>query len=145
MLKYHPVRVFLVPYHAWNRIPYVPLVHRVEQGNFITLFQFIHFYFFNCKKSWPSNPVFFKPPVGNDSEEEAQAIFDQNKDWKTTSEMMDLTAKNSIYLHCLPADRGYEVNNDVIDKTEGSGWRSVVYDEAENRLHVQKAVMSLVM
>jgi ornithine carbamoyltransferase len=59
--------------------------------------------------------------------------------------MMALTRKNGIYLHCLPADRGYEVNNDVIDKTEGAGWRSVVYDEAENRLHVQKAVMSLVM
>jgi len=58
---------------------------------------------------------------------------------------MDLTAKNAIYMHCLPADRGHEVNNDVIDKTEGPGWRSAVYDEAENRLHVQKAVMSLVM
>ena len=56
-----------------------------------------------------------------------------------------MTAKNAIYMHCLPADRGYEVNNDVMDKTEGPGWRSVVYDEAENRLHVQKAVMSLVM
>ena len=58
---------------------------------------------------------------------------------------MDLAAQNAIYMHCLPADRGYEVNNDVIDKTEGPGWRSVVFDEAENRLHAQKAVMSLVM
>ena len=95
-------------------------------------------------KAWCPT-VFFKPPVGNDSEKGAQEIFDQNKDWKTTSEMMDLTAKNAIYMHCLPADRGHEVNNDVIDKTEGPGWRSVVYDEAENRLHVQKAVMSLMM
>jgi len=56
--------------------------------------------------------------VGEDDEAQAQAIFDQHKDWKTTSEMMDMAAKNAIYLHCLPADRGHEVNNDVIDKTE---------------------------
>ena len=49
-------------------------------------------------------------------------------------------------MHCLPADRGWEVEDSVIDHTDpGSGWRSVVYDQAENRLHVQKAVMSLVM
>ena len=95
-------------------------------------------------KAWCPT-VFFKPPVGEDDEAGAQAIVDQHKDWKTTAEMMDTAAKNAIYMHCLPADRGYEVNNDVIDKTEGPGWRSVVFDEAENRLHVQKAVMSLVM
>jgi len=49
-------------------------------------------------------------------------------------------------MHCLPADRGHEVNNDVIDITGVKrGWKSVVYDQAENRLHIQKAVMSLVM
>ena len=95
-------------------------------------------------KAWCPT-VFFKPPVGKDSEEEAQVIFDKNKDWKTTSELMDLCNKNAIYMHCLPADRGYEVNNDVMDKTEGPGWRSAIFDEAENRLHVQKAVMSLIM
>lgn len=95
-------------------------------------------------KAWCPT-VFFKPPVGTGDEEKAQQIFDANKDWKCTSEMMDITNKNSIYMHCLPADRGHEVNNDVIDKTEGPGWRSVVFDEAENRLHAQKAVMSLVM
>ena len=74
-------------------------------------------------KAWcPS--VFFKPPVGEDSEEKAVKIFEKSKDWKCTTEMMDLANQNAIYLHCLPADRGYEVNNDVIDKTEGPGWRS---------------------
>lgn len=95
-------------------------------------------------KAWCPT-VFFKPPIGEDSEEKALQISSQYKDWKTTSEMMDLAAQNAIYLHCLPADRGHEVNNDVIDKTEGPGWRSAVFDEAENRLHVQKAVMSLFM
>jgi N-acetylornithine carbamoyltransferase len=95
-------------------------------------------------KAWCPT-VFFKPPIGNDSEEEAQAIFNQHKDWKTTSEHMDLCNPNAIYMHCLPADRGHEVNNDVMDKTEGPGWRSAIFDEAENRMHVQKAVMSLIM
>jgi len=71
--------------------------------------------------------------------------MDTYKSWKTTSEMMDTCHKKAIYMHCLPADRGHEVNNDVMDKTEGLGWRSAIFDEAENRLHVQKAVMSLVM
>jgi ornithine carbamoyltransferase len=46
----------------------------------------------------------------------------------------------AIYLHCLPADRGIEVTDAVID-----GPQSVVYDEAENRLHAQKAIMALTM
>ncbi len=58
---------------------------------------------------------------------------------------MDTADKHAIYLHCLPCDRGFEVANEVIDKTSGSGWLSAAFDEAENRLHVQKAVMALVM
>lgn len=89
--------------------------------------------------------VLFKEPIGEDDPEKSQAIFDSFKGWKCTSELMDTADKNAIYMHCLPADRGYEVNNDVLDKTSGSGWTSAAFDEAENRLHVQKAVMSLVM
>ncbi len=89
--------------------------------------------------------VMFKQPVGEDDPKKSQAIFDQNKNWKCTKDTMELADKNAIYLHCLPADRGFEVTNEVIDKTEGSGWVSAIFDEAENRLHVQKAVMSLVM
>jgi ornithine carbamoyltransferase len=89
--------------------------------------------------------VMFKQPVGEDYPKKSQAIFDQNKNWKCTKDTMEMADKNAIYLHCLPADRGFEVTNEVIDKTEGSGWVSAIFDEAENRLHVQKAVMSLVM
>jgi N-acetylornithine carbamoyltransferase len=53
---------------------------------------------------------------------------------------MELGRKDLIYMHPLPADRGREVTDEVID-----GPRSVVYDEAENRLHVQKALMALTM
>jgi ornithine carbamoyltransferase len=95
-------------------------------------------------KAWAPS-IFFKPPVGNDDEEGSHAIFDKNKDWKTTAKHMEMADKNAIYMHCLPADRGYEVTNEVMDKTSGPGWTSAIYDQAENRLHGQKAVMSLLM
>ena len=96
-------------------------------------------------KAWAATPI-FKPPVGEDSIEQAQKAFDSYKDWKATTEYMELGDRNAIYMHCLPADRAWEVSNQVIDNTDPqSGWRSVVYDEAENRLHVQKAVMALTM
>ena len=62
------------------------------------------------------------------------------KGWRCDSRMMNLTAPDGIYMHCLPADRGYEVTDEVID-----GPRSVVFDEAENRLHTAKAIMALTM
>jgi len=54
--------------------------------------------------------------------------------------MMQRAAKDAIFLHCLPAHRGEEVTADVID-----GRQSRVWDEAENRLHVQKAIMAALM
>jgi N-acetylornithine carbamoyltransferase len=88
----------------------------------------------------------FKPPVGVDDPKLAQEVFDRYKSWKATREYMALADKNAVYMHCLPADRGWEVEDEVIDNTDPpTGWRSVVYDQAENRLHVQKAVMALVM
>lgn len=56
--------------------------------------------------------------------------------YQINEKLMKLAKKDAIFLHCLPAYRGYEVTNEVID-----GPRSVVFDEAENRLHVQKAIM----
>jgi len=53
---------------------------------------------------------------------------------------MSLCESNAIFLHCLPAHRGEEVAAEVID-----GRQSAVFDEAENRLHAQKAVMVLLM
>jgi N-acetylornithine carbamoyltransferase len=95
-------------------------------------------------KAWCATPI-FQPPVGEADPEKTQAIFDQNKDWICNQEIMDMAAKDAIYLHCLPCDRGFEVTNDVIDKTSGPGWTSAAFDRAENRLHVQKAIMSLVL
>ena len=96
-------------------------------------------------KAWAATSI-FKPPVGEDSLDKSQEIFDKYKDWKATREYMEQGDKNAIYMHCLPADRAWEVSNEVMDNTDPpSGWRSAIYDEAENRLHVQKAVMALTM
>ena len=56
--------------------------------------------------------------------------------YKVTPALMAAAADDAIFLHCLPADRGFEVDPEVID---GPG--SVVWDEAENRLHAQKALL----
>ncbi|MBP6709970.1 MAG: ornithine carbamoyltransferase [Propionivibrio sp.] len=57
-------------------------------------------------------------------------------DWQVDAEMMRVAQPDAIFLHCLPAHRGEEVSADVID-----GPQSEVWEEAENRLHVQKALM----
>jgi N-acetylornithine carbamoyltransferase len=73
-------------------------------------------------------------------ETEGAAISARYTDWITDERRMALAGPDSIYMHPLPADRNIEVADAVID-----GPQSVVYDEAENRLHVQKAVMALTM
>jgi ornithine carbamoyltransferase len=60
--------------------------------------------------------------------------------YQINRELMALANKDSIFMHCLPAHRGSEVTADVID-----GPQSVVFDQAENRLHAQKAILVKVM
>jgi len=60
--------------------------------------------------------------------------------WMIDQRHMKLAKKEAIFMHCLPAHRGEEVSADVIDSPQ-----SVIYDEAENRLHVQKAIMYVLM
>ena len=60
--------------------------------------------------------------------------------WIVDGRVMSLAKKEAIFLHCLPAHRGEEVAAEVID-----GEQSLIYDEAENRLHVQKAIMVTLM
>jgi N-acetylornithine carbamoyltransferase len=71
---------------------------------------------------------------------ESARIGKQYTDWITDERRMALAQEHAVYMHCLPADRNIEVTDAVID-----GPQSIVYDEAENRLHVQKAVMALTM
>jgi ornithine carbamoyltransferase len=74
------------------------------------------------------------------TEDEGAEIGKRYVDWITDERRIDLAAPDALYMHPLPADRNVEVADAVID-----GPHSVVYDEAENRLHVQKAVMALTM
>ncbi len=73
-------------------------------------------------------------------EEEAEKRKRDFAGWMVDAAMMAKAKKQAIFLHCLPAHRGEEVSAEVID-----GPQSVIYDEAENRLHVQKAIMAYLM
>ena len=61
-------------------------------------------------------------------------------DWRVDSEMLAVAQPDVLFMHCLPAHRGEEVDADVID-----GPHSVVWEEAENRMHVQKALMEFLL
>jgi N-acetylornithine carbamoyltransferase len=84
-------------------------------------------------KSWGSFLTTENPP-------ESARIGQRYQSWICDERRMGLAKEDAMYMHCLPADRNIEVTDGVID-----GPQSVVYDEAENRLHVQKAVMALTM
>ncbi len=85
-------------------------------------------------------PKSWGPLLTTQDNDEAAEIGRKYQDWITDERRMGLAREDAIYMHCLPADRNIEVADAVID-----GPQSVVYDEAENRLHVQKAVMALTM
>ncbi|WP_186429798.1 ornithine carbamoyltransferase [Clostridium sp. BSD9I1] len=78
--------------------------------------------------------------VSMGQEEEKQKRIEIFKPYQVNGELFSMAKKDAIFLHCLPAYRGYEVTSEVID-----GPQSLVFDEAENRLHVQKAVMALLL
>jgi len=61
-------------------------------------------------------------------------------DWQVDAEMMQVAHPQAVFMHCLPAHRGEEVSAEVID-----GSQSVVWDEAENRLHTQKALLEFLI
>jgi ornithine carbamoyltransferase len=80
------------------------------------------------------------PLLTTEDKNEGKKIQDSYKDWITDETKMKMAKADALYMHPLPADRNIEVTDAVID-----GSNSVVYDEAENRLHAQKAVMALTM
>ena len=73
-------------------------------------------------------------------EAENEARMTAFKEFKVSQAMMQNAAPDALFMHCLPAHRGEEVDAEVID-----GKQSVVWQEAENRLHVQKAVMEYLL
>ena len=60
--------------------------------------------------------------------------------YQVSAKLFDVAKKDAKFMHCLPAHRGEEVAAEVMDSAA-----SIVFDEAENRLHVQKALMALLM
>lgn len=78
--------------------------------------------------------------VNNQSDKVVDDLLESYKGWKCTKDMMSLAKPTVSYMHALPADRGNEVEDAVID-----GPHSIVYQEAENRLHTAKAVMAMTM
>ncbi len=76
--------------------------------------------------------------MGFEAENEARRLAFGR--WKVDADMMAVAHKDALFMHCLPAHRGEEVDADVID-----GPQSVVWDEAENRLHAQKALMEFLL
>ncbi len=85
-------------------------------------------------------PKSWGPVTHTADREEGLALIRKYPGWCADARRMRLAAPEAVYMHPLPADRGIEVTDEVID-----GPQSVVYDQAENRLHVQKAVMALTM
>jgi ornithine carbamoyltransferase len=76
--------------------------------------------------------------MGQEEEQEMRAkIF---RSYQINQELLGHAKKNVIVMHCLPAHRGEEITSEVID-----GPHSVVFDQAENRLHVQKAILETLM
>ncbi len=85
-------------------------------------------------------PKSWGPIMVTEDEPTVEAMAAQHADWRVTQERMNLAKKHAVYMHCMPVDRGHEVDDEVID-----GPQSVIYKQAENRLHAQKALMSLIM
>jgi ornithine carbamoyltransferase len=76
--------------------------------------------------------------MGQEAEsQERKKIF---KNFQINQALLGTAKKDAVVMHCLPAHRGEEITADVID-----GPQSVVIDEAENRLHVQKAVLEILL
>lgn len=102
----------------------------------------------NVKEAYEGADVVYAKPwkswklynEGGNTNKLVDAYRDKFTNWTCTQELLDLAKKQAIYMHCLPATRGKDATDEVLD-----GPQSAVIDEAENRLHAQKAVMALTM
>lgn len=92
-------------------------------------------------KNWGGFAHFPKWENSDEQKKQMKSNLESHKDWICDKRRMMLAAPDVKYMHALPADRGKEVTDEVIDSEK---W-SIIYDEAENRLHTAKAIMALTM
>ncbi len=85
-------------------------------------------------------PKSWGPIMVTENEAEVEAMAAKHTGWRVTQAKMNLAKKHAVYMHCMPIDRKHEADDDVID-----GPQSIIYKQAENRLHIQKALMALTM
>ena len=76
--------------------------------------------------------------MGQESEKEER--MNAFKEFQVNKKLMSHAKKQALFMHCLPAHRGEEVTDEVIDSSH-----SIVFDEAENRLHSQKAILLMLL
>ena len=74
--------------------------------------------------------------MGDEDEEAAANRHNMLKPYQVDARLMGMAAKDAIFMHCLPAHRGYEIDGELLDDP-----RSIIFEQAENRLHSQKAVL----
>ena len=91
-------------------------------------------------KNWGGFARYEKWAGSEDQLREMRESLEVHRDWICDSRRMSLASQDVKYMHALPADRGNEVTDEIID-----GRHSIVYDEAENRMHTVKALMALTM
>ena len=85
-------------------------------------------------------PKSWGPIMVTEDQDEVEAMAAEHQGWKATTDRMKMANRDAVYMHCMPIDRGHEADDEVID-----GPQSVIYQQAENRLHIQKALMALTM
>ena len=81
------------------------------------------------------------PVVPEPRHDEMATLFEKYRDWTADEKRMSVAKPEARYMHCLPCDRGYEVTDGVLD----GKWGITAFDEAENRLHAQKGMMSCII
>ncbi|EPZ41632.1 ornithine carbamoyltransferase [Alicyclobacillus acidoterrestris] len=121
---------------------YKPLAHVVEEAKFHA----VHNHTQVLVTTDPMRAVDGADVIYTDTwvsmgdEAEAQVRLPQFERYQVNEELCKLAKPDHIFMHCLPAHRGEEVSEEVID-----GEHSVIFDQAENRLHAQKAIMAALM
>ena len=136
----HHLDVVLAHPPEFELMPDIMDQAREQARKYKTGFEIVHDMEEACKDADIIYAKSWGPLLTTNDQAEGKRIQDQYKDWIADDAKIALGKDDVIYMHPLPADREIEVSNSVID-----GPHSVVFDEAEHRLHAQKAVMALTM